>query len=89
MRYRVSAQDHGARNLSTHLFLLLHVVGRFCTHPQHSHNAVDMAYSIRHVTGYDAGALEAEGEAFLDSLALGPPPAGAGVREADRLPCES
>lgn len=47
-----------------------------------------MAYSIRHVPGYDAASVEAEGEAFLDSLALGPPPAGAGVRQADTLPCE-
>lgn len=88
VRYRMSVRDHDARNLGRHPFLLLHVVGRYCTHPQHPRNAVDLAYSIRHVPGYDAGPLEAEGKAFLDSLVLGQPPAGAGVMEADTPPCE-
>jgi hypothetical protein len=49
-------------------------VGRFCTHPQNSDVAVDIFYSSRHIPGYDAKDLRAEGEEFLNSLAFYTPP---------------
>lgn len=79
VRYHMGVKDHGARNLGTHPFLLLDVVGRYCIHPQDPATAVDIAYSIRHVPGYDAGSFKAEGEAFLDSLTLESRPAYDGV----------
>jgi len=68
VRYRMEVNDNGANNRGRHAFLLLKVVGRFCTHPDNPGPAVDMAYSIRHVPGFDASAYVAEGEAFLDTL---------------------
>jgi hypothetical protein len=79
VRYRMVTRDHGARNLGAHPYLLLHVVGRFCTHPQYPQAAADMTYSIRHIPGYDIVALEAEGEAFLDSLVREPLPPDPGA----------
>jgi hypothetical protein len=73
VRYQMTANDHGANNTGTHEFLLMHVVGRFCTHPQNPKTAVDIFYSARHIPDYDANGLGAEGEAFLHSLAVNPP----------------
>ncbi|MCC2973346.1 hypothetical protein [Massilia sp. IC2-476] len=87
VRYRMSVNDYGANNRSEHPFLVLHVVGRFCTHPQDAQAVVDIAYSVRHVPGYDARALEAEGEAFLDSLGFDPLPAGQRKTAAFVKPC--
>jgi hypothetical protein len=75
VRYRMTANDHGAHNRGSHDFLSLHVVGRFCTHPQDPKVAVDIFYSARHIPGYDARQLGAEGEKFLDSLAFDTLPA--------------
>jgi hypothetical protein len=74
VRYQMTASDHGANNRGTHAFLLLHIVGRFCTHPQNANTAVDIFYSARHIPGYDAKSLSAEGEAFLRSLAFNKSP---------------
>lgn len=68
VRYRMVVNDNRASNKGRHAFLLLKVAGRFCTHPENPGAAVDLAYSIRHVPGYDASKDVAEGEAFLDSL---------------------
>ena len=68
VRYRMDVNDNGAKNKGRHPFLLMKVVGRFCTHPQDPGSAVDLAYSIRHIPGFDDNAFRAEGEAFLDSL---------------------
>jgi hypothetical protein len=74
VRYRMAANDRVANNRGTHEFLLLQIVGRFCTHPQNSDVAVDIFYSARHIPGYDAKDLRAEGEEFLNSLAFYTPP---------------
>jgi hypothetical protein len=74
VRYQMTANDHRANNRGTHEFLLTHVVGRFCTHPQNPNAAVDIFYSARHIPGYDGKSLSAEGEAFLHSLAFNTPP---------------
>lgn len=88
VRYQMSANDHEARNLGKHPFLILHINGRYCTHPQDPKAALDIAYSIRHVPGYDAGDLKAEGEAFLDTLAIDPYPAGARLEDFATRPCK-
>lgn len=87
VRYHMTVKDHGARNLGKHPFLLLDVVGRYCTLPQKPALAVDIAYSIRYVPGYDAGGFKAEGEAFLDSLALDPGPADARIGAVGARSC--
>jgi hypothetical protein len=74
VRYGMTANDHRANNRGTHEFLLMHIVGRFCTHPQNPNVAVDIFYSVRHIPGYDARSLSAEGEAFLRSLAFNSSP---------------
>ncbi|MFN3789251.1 hypothetical protein [Massilia sp.] len=89
VRYHMRVKDHGARNLGTHPFLLLDVVGRYCPLPQHPAVAVDIVYSIRHVPGYDAARYQAEGEAFLDSLALDLRPADAGIAVGAAQPCDA
>jgi hypothetical protein len=73
VRYEMTANDHGANNRGTHEFLLMHVVGRFCTHPRNPRTGVDIFYSARHIPDYDARSLSAEGEAFLRSLAFNTP----------------
>lgn len=73
VRYRMEVQDHGASNRGSHPFLLMKVIGRFCTHRQSPNSAVDLAYSIRHVPGFVDTGYRAEGEAFLDSLRLEAP----------------
>ena len=78
VRYRMKANDHGAVNRGTHEFLTLHTAGRFCTHPDYPDVVVDMYYSARHVPGYDASRLNAEGEAFINSLIFNAPLAQAG-----------
>jgi hypothetical protein len=70
VRYRMAAHDHGAKNRGSPPYLQLLAVGRFCTHPQNPHAAVDIYYSTRHIPRYDASEFNAEGEAFLGSLAL-------------------
>jgi hypothetical protein len=70
VRYRMTAHDHGAKNRGSHPYLLMWAAGRFCTHPNNPNAAVDLYYSTRHIPHYDARALNAEGHAFLDSLAL-------------------
>jgi hypothetical protein len=74
VRYQMTVNDHGANNRGTHEFLLLHAVGRFCTHPRNPVIAVDIFHSTRHIPGYDASSLSAEGDAFLDSLMFNTPP---------------
>jgi hypothetical protein len=70
VRYRMTAHDHGAKNRGSHPYLLMWAAGRFCTHPRNPNAAVDLYYSTRYIPHYDARALNAEGHAFLDSLAL-------------------
>jgi hypothetical protein len=66
----MTAHDHGAKNRGSHPYLLMWAAGRFCTHPNNPNAAVDLYYSTRHIPHYDARALNAEGDSFLDSLAL-------------------
>jgi len=78
VRYRMTVNDHGAHNRKSRDFLLLRVIGRFCAHPQNPKVAVDIFYSARHIPGYDARQLGAEGEQFLDSLAFDTLPGSSG-----------
>jgi hypothetical protein len=66
--YRIASLDHGAKNLGGHDALPMLTRGRFCVHPDDRTAAVNVYYSIRHVPGFEIGALEAEGEALLRSL---------------------
>lgn len=68
VRYRMDVKDSGANNKGDHPYLLLKIAGKFCTHRRNPSSVVDLAYSIRHVPGYDDTAYSAEGNAFLDSL---------------------
>jgi hypothetical protein len=77
VRYRVSQQDHGANNAGRHDAMALLSRGVFCVNPDDRREAIDLVYSIRHVPGFDATKLIAEGDAVLDSLRYeGPLPAG-------------
>jgi hypothetical protein len=66
--YALSAQDRGAKNQGAHEHLVLESHGRYCVHPDAPTSFVDLFYSVRYVPAYSPRALQAEGQALLDSL---------------------
>ena len=74
VRYQLTANDRGARNLGSQEFLVMTTVGRFCRHPEDPMAAVDIYYSVRHVPAFDPQAHLVEGEDFLSSLQFSPLP---------------
>ncbi len=75
VRYATVIEDRGAGG-GEESFLRLRVAGVACLHPEEPGRFVDAQYSARMPSGMELSAeLEAEGQAFVDSLIFRPAPA--------------
>ena len=68
INYKEQAEDHKAKNLGNHKFLIMTNVGRVCMEPTKKNKLVDIHYSVRSVPNLNIDSYISEGDNFINSL---------------------
>jgi len=68
VNYKEQAEDHKAKSLGSHSFLIMTNVGRVCMEPKEKNKLVDIHYSIRSVPKLNIDNFVSEGNEFINSL---------------------
>ncbi len=68
INYKELAEDHKAKNLGSHQFLIMTNVGRVCMEPKEKNQLIDIHYSVRNVPKLNVDSFTLEGEKFINSL---------------------
>ncbi len=68
VNYKEQAEDHKAKNLGSHKFLIMTNAGRICMEPKEKNKLVDIHYSVRSVPNLNIDSFVSEGDKFINSL---------------------